>query len=243
MRKERLLMWTISLFLMVVASRAGLVCENTEFDYGDVFANDLVEHTFELKNTGTNAVEILKVRKTCGCVATVVSAKDVPPGGTAEIQVNVSLKGRSGEQMKVIYVHTDSPETPLLKLVTKGRVKRGVAPTVSPPSDAQAASAPVKSPEPRDTATPQAIPDEIRLPSTVGPDGLTISIEVKFPELADTRLKGIFLPGDLSVSVERSETGCWVELGPIRDVQALRGTALVILTSSGALRIPCIIEE
>ncbi len=253
MKKHRLLTWMTGLFLMAAACRAGLVCEESVFDYGMVSASDHAVHSFELKNTGTNTVKILKVRKTCGCVATVTSKKDVAPGGAAEIRVSVSLKGRSGEQRKVVYVHTDSKETPLLKLVTKGRVRRGVAPAVSAvvlkpaavlrPPAAQAVTASVKSSTPRESQTLRAVPNEIRVPRTVGPDGLTVRIEVKLPEIAGIRVKGVFLPADVSFAVQRSENECWVELGPIHDVQALKGSTLVILTTGGALRIPCIVEE
>ena len=243
MKKERLLTWMTGVFLMAAACRAGLVCEEPVFDYRSVSASDHAVHSFELKNTGTNTVKILKVRKTCGCVATVASKKDVVPGGTAEIQVSVSLKGRSGMQSKTVYVHTDSTETPVLKLVSKGQVRRDVAPAVPLPPVAQAVVDPVKTPTPRESQTLQAVPNAIRVPRTVGPDGLTVRIEVKLPEIAGIRVKGVFLPADVSFAVQRSENECWVELGPIRDVQALKGTALVILTSSGALRIPCIIEE
>ncbi len=247
------------MFLAAVGE-AGLVCEEPVFDYGTVSASDQVGHSYVLKNTGTNAVRIVKVRKTCGCMATVASKKDVEPGGTAEIRVSVSLKGRSGPQSKTVYVHTNSSETPLLKLVAKGKVRRAVpgpvqAPIrkpVAPTHKAAVPSRPVAVPaavSPEKTAPPRAtkgvytIPNEIRLPRTVGPDGVTVRIEVKSAETAGFRLKGILPPADISFAVQRSKSECWIELGPIRDVQALKGSALVIITTSGALRVPCIIEE
>jgi len=243
MKKESLLTWITGLFLVTAVCRAGLVCEEPVFDYGTVSASHQVVHSFELRNAGTNTVKILKVRKTCGCVATVTSKKDVEPGGTAEIKVSVSLRGRLGDQIKVVYVHTDSQETPFMKLVTKGWVERGVVPVVPHPTAAQAVAAPMKISAPRDSQALRAVPNEIRVPRTVGPDGVTVRVEVKLPDIAGIRVKGVFLPADVSFAVQRSENECWVELGPIHDVQALKGSTLVILTTSGALRIPCIVEE
>jgi len=243
MNKRDLLMCVTGFFLITAVCWAGLVCEEPVFDYGTVSASDTVVHSFALNNVGSNTVKILKVRKTCGCVATVTSKKDVEPGGTAEIQVSVSMRGRSGDQIKVVYVHTDSKETPLLKLVAKGLVQRGVASAVSRPPATKAVAAPMKISAPSKSRTLRAVPNEIRLPRTVGPEGITVRIEVKLPDIAGIRVKGVFLPADVSFAVQRSEDECWVELGPIYDVQALKGTTLVILTSSGALRIPCIVEE
>ena len=253
MQRYFLVTWLAGGMFLAAVGEAGLICEEPVFDYGTVSASDQVGHSYLLKNTGTNAVRIIKVRKTCGCVATVASKKDVEPGGTAEIRVSVSLKGRSGSQSKTVYVHTNSPETPLLKLVAKGKVRRAVPGSVQTPTHKPAVpSRPVVVPaavSPENPMAPGAIkglyavPHEIRLPRTVEPGGVTVRIEIKPADAPSFRLKGILPPADISFAVRRSNSECWIELGPIQNVQALKGSALVIITTSGVLRITCTIEE
>lgn len=233
-------------------ARAGLVCEEPVYDYGTVAASNGVEHSFLLTNTGTEPVKILKLRKTCGCVATVASKMDVEPGGSAEIQVRVSLKGRSGAQSKTVYVQTNSRESQILKLEVRGMVLRAETgpvqtraavprPVVPRPAAPQPVAAPVTTS--RVLTGPLAVPAVIRLPRTVGPEGVTVRVQIQFPEASGVRLKGVLPPADISFAVQRGNDACWIELGPIRDVQALKGAALVVLTTSGSVRVPCIVEE
>lgn len=227
-----LILW--GCFLWVSAGRAGLVCEQPSFDYGAVPASHTPKHIFELKNTGTNGVWIVRVRKTCGCVVATPSRREVEPGETAEIRVSISLKGRSGRQGKTIYVHTDSRETPLLKLYARGTI-------VPEPRAESVSESPVADTKRRirhERKGPVVVPSEIHLPVQVGAQGRIVRIEIQ----GRFQLKGIMPPADIPFAVQRGPNTCTIELGPIHDTQALRGKALVILTSSGALQVPCVIE-
>ncbi len=103
---------------------AGLVCTNSTHDYGTVSSASTVSHVFEVQNTGTNTVKITRVRKTCGCTTASASKKILTPGDTSEIHMHLSLKGRYGKQRKAMYVHTDSLETPWVRLEMKGIVQK-----------------------------------------------------------------------------------------------------------------------
>jgi len=102
---------------------AGLVCEEPVYDYGTVSASS-VEHTFIIKNTADHFVNIVKVRKTCGCVSAVPAKKKLAPGETIELNVKISLANRVGRQRKPVYVISDCKANPMLRLMIKGLVSR-----------------------------------------------------------------------------------------------------------------------
>lgn len=101
---------------------AGLVCAQPMFNFGEARRDQSITNTFLLRNTGSNTVTIINVRPTCGCTTAVPSTNSVAPGATAELKAALSLAGRSGYQRKAIYVETNDPRKPRLRLEMAGLV-------------------------------------------------------------------------------------------------------------------------
>lgn len=104
------------------AGPRGLVCEQPVFEFGDSTPDQVITHTFVLRNAGADAVRILSVRSGCGCTTTTLSTNQVAPSQSAELLTHLDLKGRKGVQRKPIYVETDAPAGASLRLEMAGMV-------------------------------------------------------------------------------------------------------------------------
>ena len=108
-----------------VEQRRGLVQETGEpdiqvdtesYDFGTIFQMGSYEHVFKLRNAGTAKLVVDRVRSTCGCTATLLSEKEIEPGGEARLEV--SLKSGMYERLiaKKITVFSNDPDEPEKKL-------------------------------------------------------------------------------------------------------------------------------
>lgn len=95
-------------------------CVSPSWDFGRLANTQSVEHVFELLNEGSAPLRILQIRSGCGCTTVKTGSDQVEPRGTTQVTVTFNLAGRSGEQRKVVYVHTNDPENPILQLEMKG---------------------------------------------------------------------------------------------------------------------------
>lgn len=96
------------------------------FDWGSIRQGDVVEHKFQLRNTGTADLLIKKVTSSCGCVAAVASANTIPPGQTGEVSAKFDSAGRQGPSRKTVSVFTNDPTTPELKVALGGFITTDV---------------------------------------------------------------------------------------------------------------------
>ncbi len=58
-----------------------------EHFFGQIEQSTTAEHTFAFRNNCADTVEIGSARASCGCTATVISARVIPPGGEAKVLV------------------------------------------------------------------------------------------------------------------------------------------------------------
>ncbi len=87
---------------------AGLTVPNGTFDFGKVNKGDIVKHSFIIKNTGNNPLNILKVVSGCDCVSASYEATTIAPGATANITIEMNTKNLIGKHVKSITVIADS---------------------------------------------------------------------------------------------------------------------------------------
>ena len=113
------------------AAGAGIQCSAPIYDFGAVDGEAPIQHTFELRNDGSAAVEIKKTHTPCGCTVVRLTERVIPAGGTLGIPVTLTLKGRRGIQQKSVTVETNDPVTPTLVLTLRGTV--GPAMEIQPP--------------------------------------------------------------------------------------------------------------
>ena len=74
--------------------------------------------TFSFRNEGNAILRIKRVDTSCGCIATNTSAKQIPPGGTGVIQVEIDRD--VGRFIESVQVYTNDPTTPIINLQVWG---------------------------------------------------------------------------------------------------------------------------
>jgi len=80
-----------------------------QFDFGSVQEGAVLTHSFQLINEGTDDLNILDVKTSCGCTAALPSTKVLKPNGTGSIAVEFNTANRSGKVSRTITVTTDDP--------------------------------------------------------------------------------------------------------------------------------------
>ncbi len=105
-----------------------LACDNPVYEFGSADETVIVENVFILRNTGSAPLEIRGVETSCGCTAALVSDKDdnktskFDPGKSGKIKIVFNSRGYQGEVTKYIYVDSDDPRTPRVKLTVTAAV-------------------------------------------------------------------------------------------------------------------------
>jgi hypothetical protein len=92
-----------------LAAAARAQFDTHQFDFGNITADKLVEHTFYLTNTGKSDLYIRKVSASCGCTAVQPAKTKIVPGDSTAIKAVFNAKGKSGAQKKAITVITNDP--------------------------------------------------------------------------------------------------------------------------------------
>lgn len=100
-----------------------IVCDQPVYNFGEMANTQDVEHAFVIRNEGTATLEIRNVRASCGCTATEISNKMIPPGESSTVKAKLNLRGRQGRQYKTIFVDSNDPKTPVLTLAFEGHAQ------------------------------------------------------------------------------------------------------------------------
>jgi rhodanese-related sulfurtransferase len=128
--KKALLALLIAVALGVTASAAPtLFADAADYNFGNVVEGTIVVHTFILSNTGTQPIQISKVRASCGCTATALSDYSLAAGESVQLEARVDTSGFSGDVVKSIYVDyaAGASESTTLALHVAGTVLRAQA--------------------------------------------------------------------------------------------------------------------
>jgi hypothetical protein len=89
--------------------------ETTSHDFGTINEGDVVEFTYNLKNTGTAPLIIQNAQPSCGCTVPEKTETPIPPGGTGFVKAKFDSKGKPNLQNKSITVTTNAfPSTQVL---------------------------------------------------------------------------------------------------------------------------------
>lgn len=112
------------LSLLSVAASAlaapGIVIADPEHDFGRRRSGERIEHSFRIRNSGSDALEITGIRASCGCTTAQKKNLRVAPGASVDLPVEVDLTGRSGPQNQFITFTTNDPENRTVSLRMKG---------------------------------------------------------------------------------------------------------------------------
>jgi len=96
-----------------------------EFDFGDIIEGETAIHEFVIFNDGGDTLKISKVKASCGCTAANPTKTELAPDDSTSIKVEFDTKRRKGAQRKFVYVFSNDPETPQLRLTFKANVIGG----------------------------------------------------------------------------------------------------------------------
>ena len=99
-----------------------IVAHEKEYDFGDIQEGEIVSHDFVIFNRGTNTLKIEKVKASCGCTAADPGKSELAPEDSTSIKVEFNSKRRRGAQRKFVYIFSNDPETPQLRLVFKANI-------------------------------------------------------------------------------------------------------------------------
>ncbi len=55
------------------------------FDFGELYTTTPVEKTLRISNSGSDTLRITNVSGSCGCTGTLLSASEIPPGGSGTL--------------------------------------------------------------------------------------------------------------------------------------------------------------
>ena len=109
-----------------------LVIDEPVFDFGTVEQGASVEHTFRLRNAGRAELRLDHVKTSCGCLAGLASASEIPPGGEGRVNVVLDTARIVGHTTKVITVYTNDPGAPSAGLALDGTVMTDIVASPSP---------------------------------------------------------------------------------------------------------------
>lgn len=104
-----------------------IVSLKPEHNFGEILEGQVVSHTFEIQNAGGADLKIDKVQASCGCTAVQPAKKILKPGEKTTIKVEFDSSDRMGIQQKYVYVFSNDPITPQLRLAFSALIVEKIA--------------------------------------------------------------------------------------------------------------------
>jgi len=108
--------------LFVVGVASNLEVSAYTWDFGSIPKMAYAHHTFTIKNTGTQPVRILKMRRFCGCLIYTLPDTIIYPNATTSLNVGYFSGTKSTNEQNRIYMTTDDPVTEILKFTITAQV-------------------------------------------------------------------------------------------------------------------------
>lgn len=117
-------------FSEVSFAQSRIIFNEIYYDFGKLKTDNLVTHIFEFKNSGNDILTVTEIKSSCGCVVTNLAGRDFQPEEKGEIKVLFKPEYIEGEQEKNIFVYSNDPDFPVIKLSVIAEIK--VAAIVKP---------------------------------------------------------------------------------------------------------------
>lgn len=119
----RALIWTLLLLCTPVAAAATTgpkaQVPETTFDFGEIFEDVKLTHTFDIRNIGDTLLEIKDIDSDCACTAA-DSDRRIPPGGQGRITLTIAPYSVLRQFTKKTTVFFNDPDHPQVVLTMKG---------------------------------------------------------------------------------------------------------------------------
>ncbi len=104
------------------------VVGGTTFDFGDIIQGKKVERKVSLMNVGKDTLRIDRVQAGCGCTATLLEAKTVPPGKTTSVNITFDSHNFSGPVSKEVTVYSNDSSNADAKIKFTANITQLLAP-------------------------------------------------------------------------------------------------------------------
>ncbi len=96
--------------------------EQNTFEFDTIVEGDVIDYKFKFVNTGTQTIEILNAKASCGCTRPSFPFLPIEPGQEGYIGVKYDSRTKEGNQTPQIEVVTNYQDEPIM-LYLKGYVK------------------------------------------------------------------------------------------------------------------------
>lgn len=90
-----------------------LALSENHFDFGNIKKGDIVEHAYEVTNTGDNPLIISQVKPGCGCTAPDYTKDPILPGKKGSITLKFDSGHFEGQVQKQAQVYANTEKTPI----------------------------------------------------------------------------------------------------------------------------------
>jgi hypothetical protein len=90
--------------------------EPESFDFGEARQQSTLHKEFRLVNLGDADLEIGRVSTSCGCTATQLAERVIPPGSSEVLRVSVDTRSDRGRIQRTVIVSSNDPERPRLRI-------------------------------------------------------------------------------------------------------------------------------
>jgi len=90
--------------------------DKTNHNFGNIKEGKFVVCEYILKNRGKGNLIIEKVKASCGCTAVAPQKTKLKPGESTNLKVEFNTYRREGKQKKYVYVFTNDPKQPQVRL-------------------------------------------------------------------------------------------------------------------------------
>lgn len=122
MLKRISIVFTTSLFAAAALAGPRMTVVEPIKDFGTVARGEVLTHHFQIKNTGDEDLEILRVQPACGC--TVANYDSViKPGETGQVEAAVKTEAFTGAINKSVTIQTNDPDTPTAQVAIRAVIK------------------------------------------------------------------------------------------------------------------------
>lgn len=94
--------------------------DDREYDWGKLVQGDIPRHSYTLHNDGTAALEIHRVRSSCGCTK-IEWTKTIEPGKSGIVTIALDTKSLKARRVyKVATIESNDPQNPSVELILGG---------------------------------------------------------------------------------------------------------------------------
>lgn len=100
------------------------VAEQVVFEFGDVWAGEVITYPFRITNEGSELLKILEAKPKCSCSVAEGYAKEIAPGATGFIPFKLNTSGKKGAVDESLAIKTNDGVRPEMTLRLRGVVKQ-----------------------------------------------------------------------------------------------------------------------